>query len=339
MKKNLLKLAAVVAVAFVAGACLTACGHDDDLPVPPGKKEQKEQTPESKPDKNPAPKPGPESSDGIVKAVLTVHDGHLHGTYNFHQNTHAKEVKYLAVDQKFVYHHRDGHWMADESNPKSLAVISGSSAAYALTIDYYDADGHLINGRFIDNGADKKHQHFFLADEVKKGFGNSSSFKYDGSPSSLYRYVYCDTAPWDKSNKYDGAEFIGGENPLGFKGYFKFRESRITFNLVIKLMEARESKFDGEDASPYDAPSAKQLSEAKWFDAIVLPVNVFMASNENLFDFNPTLEKKESDYSAKEHLIIESLAKALGVSFLEAARDFYFQQNGEAIHNENGFWF
>ena len=319
----------MMAVALMASVWFTACSSDDEIVPSPNPKEEKDTTKTEV----------PTAAGGAVKAVLKVYDGHMHGTYNFHQNSHPQEVKYLAVAAKFVYHYKDSVWVADESNPKSLAVLSGWSAAYAMTIDYYDAKDSLINGKFIDNGADRRFQHFFMLENVQAGYGNDEGYIYDGDVSSVIDYVYCDTDPWNKSNKYDGAVFVGADNQLGFKGYFKFNESRVTFDLVIKLMEAPSTKYTDGKASPYYEPTEEQLANAKWQSEIRLPVNVFIGNNEYIFDFNPSLDKKESDYTEKEHLVIESLAKAFGITFMEAAAEFYFQLNGEAAHSENGFWF
>ena len=40
--------------------------------------------------------------------------------------------------------------------------------------------------------------------------------------TEFFDYVYCDTDPWNKTNKFDGAKFTGQSNPIGHKGYFKF---------------------------------------------------------------------------------------------------------------------
>ncbi len=327
MKKKTFNYLLMLAFVLVAGISFTACSGENTInpPIP------EEGTDTTK-------KVNPDLQGTVAKVVLHVYDGHLHGTYGFHQNTHAKQVKYLAVDKEFVYHLKDNAWVADEKNPQSFNVIRGS-IVYALTIDYYDAFDNKLNGKYIDNGANKRYQHFFVPENVKAGYGNKDNFKYDGDASSLFRYVYCDTDPWDKSNKYDNAKFRGDEDPLGFKGYFRFSENRVTFDLAIKLMEAKESKHTGKESSASNIPTEEQLKTAKWLPEIKLPINVFMGSNEQLSGFEVTLEKKESDYSPKEHLIIESLAKAFNITFMEAAHEFFFKQNGEAGHNNNGFWF
>lgn len=318
MKKNYFIKSLLSLLVIIAVSMMVSCDKDDN----PVKKEEK----------NPS-----EPTSGIVKAVLTMHDGHLHGVYGFHQNTHAKEVKYLAVNQKFVYHLKEGKWVADAANPKCLAAIAGPTV-YALVIEYYDQDGKIVNADYIDNDADKRFKHYFMPRDVKAGFGNEDYYTYDNDVTELFGYVYCDTNPWNKSNKFDGAEFVGSYNPIGFKGYLKFETRRVTFNLAIKLTETSTPK--GEDsADNYYNPDEKLLAESEKYPEIILPVNVFMGSGEIINDFKPELGKAETDYSAKERSIIQSLANACGITFQEAATDFFFQLNGEAGHNDKGFWF
>ncbi|HEY9544340.1 hypothetical protein [Prevotella sp.] len=328
-KQNYLMTLAALLLAVTFSMGLASCSKDngEDPTVEPKKEQEKEQKQEMEADEN-AP----------AKIVITVHDGHMHGPYGFHKNAHAKGVKHLAVNATFTYHQKDGKWVADAQNPNALNAQSPSTA-YAFVIDYYNAKGEKINGQFIENGADKCHQHFFMPENVKEGFGKEYKYSYNNDIEEFMEYTYCDTNPWNKSNKYDGAAFTGEDNPLGFKGYFKFYESRVTFDLLIKFVEFKDTKFVNSETMSYYEPNKELLKTAKTIAEIRLPVNVYMGRGETLKNFEPQWDKKEADYSDHEKKIINSLAKAYNITFLEAAREFYLEQNGEINPEGEQFWF
>ena len=328
-KQNYLMTLAALLLAVTFSMGLASCSKDngEDPDVEPKKEQEKEPKQEMEADEN-AP----------AKVVITVHDGHLHGVYSFHQNAHPKGVKYLAVNKEFIYWKKDGKWVADDKNPASLNVQS-PSACYAFIIDYYNFKGEKINGQFIDNGASKRFQHFFMPENIKAGYGKYKGYKFDGDMEEFFSYTYCDTDPWDKTNKFHGATFIGEDDPRGFKGYLKFGEGRVTFDLVIKLLEAKESKrIDGE-LSPYYQPADKLLKEAKTIAEIKLPINVFIEMKDLLKGFTPDPSKEEKDYSAEDQMIINSLAKAFNITFKEAVNEFYLEQNGQRDPEGEQFWF
>ncbi len=316
-------------MAVMLGMSLVSCNKDNgnDPDVEPKKELENEEKKEM------------ESAENTpTKVVITVHDGHLHGVYGFHQNTHSKGVKYLAVNKEFIYWKKDGKWVADDKNPSSLNVQS-PSACYAFIIDYYNFKNEKINGQFIDNGANKRHQHFFMPENIKAGYGKYKGYKFDGDMEDFFSYTYCDTDPWDKTYKFHGATFVGKDDPQGFKGYLKFGEGRVTFDLVIKLIKAKNSKrIDGE-LSPYYQPADGLLKEAKTIAEIKLPINVFMEMKDLLNGFIPDPSKTEKDYSSEDQMIINSLAKAFNITFKEAVNEFYLNQNGQRDSEGGQFWF
>ena len=83
-----------------------------------------------------------------------------------------------------------------------------------------------ITTKIIENGEDQHYQHFFLADNIRPSYGGKKENGDTNSPD-FFSYFYCDTTPWDKTNKFDGAKFTGEKNPVGLKGYFIFNSQAV----------------------------------------------------------------------------------------------------------------
>ena len=73
--------------------------------------------------------------------MVVFYEGHLHGTFAFHQNPHSKQNKYLGANYKLVYELRNGQWRPADGNVKTVNLI-GSKDKYCVTgvaIRYYDS--------------------------------------------------------------------------------------------------------------------------------------------------------------------------------------------------------
>lgn len=282
-----------------------------------------------------------------AKAVIEIYNGHLHGPHAFHQNPTPKELKYIGRNYKLTYTLENGKWVADPQNGKSVNLMGSSQGYYvsAFVIHYYDKAGKEITSQIAENGEDSHYQHFFMVDDIRPSYGGKKEAT-DINSNKFFNYVYCDTDPWNKTNKFDGAKFFGKNNPIGLKGYFEFLRTHKQFNLEIRLMRARNSKLTNGEASPFYAPTARQLKEEAWLPTIVVPMNIYMDSDERELDEKvydtdyDKLSDNAKDYSESNLVSIRSLMDAFGITDIKTAvLDFWWNFHGDSKHSDAGFWF
>ena len=282
-----------------------------------------------------------------AKAVIEIYNGHLHGPKAFHQNPTPKELKYIGRNYKLTYTLENGKWVADPQNGKSVNLMGSSLGYYesAFVIHYYDKAGNEITSQIFNNGEDSHYQHFFMVDNIRPSYGGKKEAT-DVNSTEFFDYVYCDTDPWNKTNKFDGAKFTGQSNPIGHKGYFKFLRTHKQFNLEIRLMRARNSKLTNGKASSFCAPTARQLKEEAWLPTIVVPMNIYMDSDERELDekvYDTDFDKlsdNAKDYSESNLMSIRSLMDAFGITDIKTAvLDFWWNFHGDSKHSDAGFWF
>ena len=282
-----------------------------------------------------------------AKAVIEIYNGHLHGPHAFHQNPTPKELKYIGRNYKLTYTLENGKWVADPQNGKSVNLMGSSQDHYvsAFVIHYYDKAGNEITSQIVNNGEDSHYQHFFMVDDIRPSYGGKKEAT-DVNSTEFFDYVYCDTDPWNKTNKFDGAKFTGQSNPIGHKGYFKFLRTHKQFNLEIRLMRARNSKLTNGKASSFCAPTARQLKEEAWLPTIVVPMNIYMDSDERELDEKvydtdyDKLSDNAKDYSESNLMSIRSLMEAFGITDIKTAvADFWWNFHGDSKHSDAGFWF
>lgn len=282
-----------------------------------------------------------------AKAVIEIYNGHLHGPHAFHQNPTPKELKYIGRNYKLTYTLENGKWVADPQNGKSVNLMGSSQDHYvsAFVIHYYDKAGKEITSQIVNNGEDSHYQHFFIVDDIRPSYGGKKEAT-DVNSTEFFDYVYCDTDPWNKTNKFDGAKFTGQSNPIGHKGYFKFLRTHKQFNLEIRLMRARNSKLTNGKASSFCAPTARQLKEEAWLPTIVVPMNIYMDSDERELDEKvydtdyDKLSDNAKDYSESNLVSIRSLMDAFGITDIKTAvLDFWWNFHGDSKHSDAGFWF
>ena len=282
-----------------------------------------------------------------AKVVIEIYNGHLHGPHAFHQNPTPKELKYIGRNYKLTYTLENGKWVADPQNGKSVNLMGSSQGYYvsAFVIHYYDKAGNEITSQIVNNGEDSHYQHFFMVDDIRPSYGGKKETT-DVNSTDFFNYVYCDTDPWNKTNKFDGAKFLGKNNPIGLKGYFEFLRTHKQFNLEIRLMRARNSKLTNGEASPFYAPTARQLKEEAWLPTIVVPMNIYMDSDERELDAKvydtdyDKLSDNAKDYSESNLVSIRSLMDAFGITDIKTAvLDFWWNFHGDSKHSDAGFWF
>ena len=282
-----------------------------------------------------------------AKAVIEIYNGHLHGPKRFHQNPTPKELKYIGHNYKLTYTLENGKWVADPKNGKSVNLMGSSQGYYvsAFVIHYYDKAGNEITSQIAENGEGSHYQHFFMVDDIRPSYGGKKEAT-DVNSTDFFKYVYCDTDPWNKTNKFDGAKFLKDNNPIGHKGYFEFLRTHKQFNLEIRLMRARNSKLTNGKASPFYAPTARQLKEEAWLPTIVVPMNIYMDSDERELDAKvydtdyDKLSDNAKDYSESNLVSIRSLMDAFGITDIKTAvLDFWWNFHGDSKHSDAGFWF
>ena len=282
-----------------------------------------------------------------AKAVIEIYNGHLHGPKAFHQNPTPKELKYIGRNYNLTYTLENGKWVADPKNDKSVNLMGSSQEHYvsAFVIHYYDKAGNEITSQIVNNGEDSHYQHFFMVDDIRPSYGGKKEAT-DVNSNEFFNYVYCDTDPWNKTNKFDGAKFLKDNNPIGHKGYFEFLRTHKQFNLEIRLMRARNSKLTNGEASSFCAPTARQLKEEAWLPTIVVPMNIYMDSDERELDekvYDTDFDKlsdNAKDYSESNLMSIRSLMDAFGITDIKTAvLDFWWNFHGDSKHSDAGFWF
>lgn len=229
-----------------------------------------------------------------------------------------------------------GNYMGkDRDYPDKL--ISKYALVYGLLIRYFDANDKDITHEFVTNGQENIHQHFFIPHNMKAWHTKvtwdspevialndpydkivSERFTQKGEDLNGTRlpreewkpfyYFYSDTNPLDKSYKAsitDGntnaeVQFLGFENPMGFKGWFGFNnpifDSKarnyldkciyVDFDLGIELLHAAESKTsrnpDGKP-SPFDAPSDRQRQSDLWDVNLSVPTIICGSQEDGLY--------------------------------------------------------
>ena len=281
-----------------------------------------------------------------AKVRIDIYEGHLHGPLAFHQNTTPEQNKYMGRNYKLTYRLEKGRWVP-EGNDTQIALIGCEDESWgrvsAFDIHYFDKNGKEITGQIVENGEDRHYQHFFQVSDIKPAYGGKEEAT-DKNSTEFFKYLYCDTDPWNKTNHFDKAPFIGKKNPIGLKGYFYFKRSHKKFNMEIKLMRARQSKMTDGQASPFYAPTSRQTTEESWLPTISIPINIYMDASEkelktSLDDFDK-LSKDEKTYPESDRLAIRSLMEAFGIKdFTTALAEFYWNLKGESKHETNNFWF
>lgn len=278
---------------------------------------------------------------------IAIYSGHLHGYQHFHQDPISANNKFIGKCFHLIYTLNGNRWVADKNNP-AIVNLLGTSREYrvcAFALRYYDAQHHDITGKIVEQGESQHYQHFFTVSNIQPAYGGVSE-KTDNNTTDFFDYTYCDTNPWNKTNRFDDAEFVGDDNPIGLKGYFCFKRSHKSFTLNIQLMRAKHSKLVDGEASPFNAPSAQQYSKEDWMPTIHIPVKTYMDVDEKqlIFPIDDYAEKIETiqwnDLPDADKIKVQSLMKAFDIKdFHEALAEFYWINSGQWEESDNGFWF
>lgn len=172
----------------------------------------------------------------------------------------------------------------------------------------------------------------------------------------MFRYVYMDTTPWDKTLAKDNAQLSGStvtgqdahkrtlfeaKNAIGMKGFFEFWEAFKQYDLEISLVHAVPNKFqkDGKVFHYFEAPTA-ETQERHTAIKLTAPVIVFWNELEGL-DTDSSKYKDFDSLSESDKRIVRAVAMAYGISNEEAVRDLIEILEGSPIGGgDNGaLWF
>lgn len=336
MKKNLFKWLPLLLMTLIFNAFFTACDSKPEAP---------ENEVLHKDHGDP------------FRAELMVFEGHFHdakGTpleqrHAFHQNpVYDSNVKYIKNAFRFVFESTPKGWKLTDDSDKKLVVRSKGEGeaipAYGLWIRYYDAKGKDITAEFIENRQDQIHQHFFIPRSVKPTFDGQAEAG-DNASDAMFFYKYCDSTPWDKNTKNEGAKYTGDENPIGMKGWFVFHKARKEFDLSIELLHASTSKYDKSGkASPFHKPRPAQRQRDHWDLIISLPVVVYATLDEYIDVDSEEFNDPDGYNGAIENLsdsdrkLLRSVSKAFGITEEQALRDLFtiFEEGGD--HESGARW-
>lgn len=295
----------------------------------------------------------------IAKIEVVAIEGHLHGTYGFHESADPVGQKYLKRFHKFIFEKKDNTFeLSNEGNTKLFAVgglseeggdhheghdhgdadghdHSGEegTAAYGFWIDYFDAKGNKITSKILENGLQATRQHFFVARNMAPTFdGDIEEIKEHDEQHKFMDYLYCDTDPLSGRIK-DGAQVIGATNPVGHKGYFYFFVPRAEFTLDIVLsdMAAQEKLHNGAPRKFFE-----YSSNAKDLVRLSIPVYVYAHGYETVEE--ESYGEAMSNPISKKYL--ESVARAYGITTEEAFDAAYNRVAGDVPpHSDAGYWF
>lgn len=292
--------------------------------------------------------------------------GHLHGYTSFHENPPIEGTTFLSKNPTFKFTLKDNQWVPDKANPKYLYAFSSgkmfnteSSTPYAIDIHYFNEKGEDITEKMVADGKDKKLQHFFIPENIKplKDFDKTID---NPNNNEIFRYDYIDPTPFGKTIKKDGAKYNGLKNPMGFKGYITFGYSRHTFNLAIKLMEAKNQKTSNQkeldffyndqigkvEHNPQKIaswlPTSEQEKNDLWYPTINIPVMVYIDwCEEYVGDVKIDDGKlpKLEELSPKTQRLVKTIHDNLHIPYKEILENLHYRLYGDTDPESGSYWF
>ena len=284
--------------------------------------------------------------DEAYRVEVTLTKGHFHDNH-FHAKKSVEGAKYYDANmQKFVFESDpDKGFVPVAGTPKAFVVYGGlaegkmpsdtekatytdnsfiaekevkGDETYGITVRFFAKDGDEITGEFGTEEESLIHQLFFIPTDIKATEFNPAPKAY--TPDYKYiGYYYMDTTPWNSAE----GKFTGISNPIGLNGAIEFYEPNTKFDLRIRLLHAKQSKYvaDGK-ASPFYKPTAEQLSREDWEDLdIRIPVVVFAGKGEYL-----SSDSYETMTDADKRLV-KKLAAALDLTERQAFEDLKAARN------------
>ncbi len=170
------------------------------------------------------------------KAEVSLQAGTLKANVSFNQATLLDFQPIADSKQTITWEtSKEKGWHIKDGSLQAFQVVNQSKAKdllYLLRIVYYNAKGEVMNEQFVKNGQDKIHQHFFSIYKNHKLIHKKTLIPYD--------YTYQDTKVWND----DKSEALGAKNPIGLKGFIRFKPKAKSLSLAIELVHAFSSKYE-----------------------------------------------------------------------------------------------
>ena len=275
MERNIIKAFSLGLMAFALA--LTSCRKDEPVTPKPDNKQT--------------------TVDEIAKVRITLSNGHLHGTKVFHYVPSGGTFTYRNIydRQEYTFVKNGDQWVLSSDAPytdfigyqvQQYDANDPTSAApdYGAIIYLYNAKGELINDQYASEANRPYYQFFFYPTEAKDFDGKSISFDAS-NPTSILKYVYCDTNVWNKSASKSPQDdkgnklyyFLKDTEPIGIKGYFQ-NPTISQFTLNIDLWHSPKGKLEEGKASPFYAPNAT-VKSGKQLLHMSLPMNVYASKD------------------------------------------------------------
>ena len=284
----------------------------------------------------------------VAKVEVVVIEGHLHGTYGFHQTADAKGQKYMRRFHRFIFEKGlDGSMILSPTSEQRLCAVGGIgehdpkiksdselskkiAIAYGFWVEYYDAQGNKITDKVLGGDHSNRLQHFFTVSDTHPTFdGDRNEVDKYKESAEFITYIYCDTDPLSARIK-DGAKVVGSTNPIGYKGYLGFSVPRSECLLHITLCDlAAIGKFsNGKPYRYYQLPTC-----ADKLGKLTIPVTIFAHGYESVEHYK--LENMtESDIK-----YLNSIAHAYGITQEEALEEILIRLHDDSGHTDSGYWF
>lgn len=292
-----------------------------------------------------------------VKMVIKMYEGHLHEPANFHYVAGPViPSPNLRMDQEIVLLWQNGAWRSAENTTYTTIVerdeddeltikkdpskktkldrlfFKGAKffkglpfPAYGCWIEYYDAEGKIINGDFVSPGA---YQHFFQLKQME-GFGTLPLEASQLETDKVLEYHYKDSTPWNRSVAKEGAKYTA--EPLGLKGYFVYKTAGFKGALNIELHD----KAADASAAPFHSPKA-----TKPIVRVSIPIYVpyMSAKLETFAQYDG--DSSWDDLSEEQKAMADVLKVAFNTAKPEdVLLDLIFLYNGDRGKEASGVWF
>lgn len=353
---------------LLGAVALYACGEDGPKPKPDPKPKTEEpvkpsepETPTTEEEKIDIPVvstdnavdefPGINTTE-VRKIVLRMYEGHLHGvSYHYVAGPKGFNHNGFSYEQEMELEFHGDHWHITKGENLFLFMkgeiyggnnltrpVGGNlpktgeeipAPVYGLWVEYYDANGTLLNDEFARNGA---YQTFFRPMQAKTISNGEALTK---TADDLLGYIYRDTNPHHLAAK-NGAKFNDDVNPVGLKGFFFFNEANTRFALNIELWETPKGKLtDGKRAVFYE-PSEYIKKTGKPVLTVSIPTYVYM-SQKKLEDMDYDLSF--DDLSQEEQSVFTKVMGLLETTWDKVLKDFMLRIDGKRAGEETGQWF
>ena len=287
--------------------------------------------------------------DEAYRVEFTLHRGHLLNGLFLPLSPVLGAKHYDANEQQIIFENSPRGFGISPSSPDKQFVVMGGvtgddarpadpatanwtdagfdfagvhigQETYSLSIRFYAQDGDEISSEFLTPEESRLHQIFFIPENILPlpGADPSAGSAVDAAYPSDYNflgYYYMDLFQGSNGK----TAFAGISNPVGLDGMIEFYSAPTLFDLHVRLMHAKVSKYiDGNSrTSPFYRPSPEQLAREDWEDLDVkLPVAVFADGQEARLAASSFEELTESEKAA-----VTNLAAVYGISEREAFGD------------------